>query len=95
MTGRVLSGFAIATLLGATGFVSPVAKLDAAPNQPSTRVETTDTRAMARDESGMVALQRHAQIDMILYTGDLGSSELASARVPLRAVALTVPAGTK
>jgi len=92
MTDRLFSGLAIATLLVVGGIVSSAAHLRAAPIQPVAPSTVQTPQPIVVDESGMVALQRHAQVNMILYRGTLSAGELASVRSPIDAVALTLPA---
>ena len=94
MTVRMLAGLAVALFVVVCGRVSTAAK-PAAQDQPSMPATAPETRALFVDASGMVALQRHAQVDMILYAATPPAPALASVRLPVNAVAVTLPAGTR
>jgi len=91
---RMLAGIAVALLVVVCGRVSTAAK-PADQNRPPMPAAAPETRALFVDASGMVALQRHAQIDMILDGRHTAAPALASVRLPLNAVAVTLPAGTR
>ena len=95
MTGHLVSGLIVATLIAVGAFGSTGADATAAQPPPHPVYAASDTRVMSADASGMVALQRHAQVDMLLYSGSFGGGELASARIRATPVALTLPAGTR
>ena len=94
MAVRMLAGLAVALLVVVCGRVSTAAK-PAAQDQPSMPPTAPETRALFLDASGMDALQRHARVDMILYRGHTPAPALASVRLPVNAVAVTLPAGTR
>ena len=93
MTVRMLAGLAVALLVVVCGRVSTAAK--PAQDQPRMPAAAPEMRALFLDESGMVALQRHAQVDMILYGRHTAAPALASVRLPVNAVGVTLPAGTR
>ena len=95
MARRVLAGLAVAAAISAGVFASTTANVTAAPDQPIRAGTVQDTRVMPPDESGMVALQEHARVNMLLYSGHLAGSDLASVRSTVNAVALTLPAGAR
>jgi hypothetical protein len=94
MIGRVVSGLTLATLL-AVGGIASTADVTAAPALPVAVFTPPDNRAMFVDASGMVALLRHAQVDMVLDGAHHAPPALASVRTRVDAVALTLPAGTR
>jgi len=93
MTHRILAGLAVATVVVVGGLVSTAAN-SASQVQASAPAAPPETRTMQADESGMVALQRHAQVDMLLYFGDL-SPNRAPVALPVNAVVLALPAAAK
>jgi hypothetical protein len=94
MTVRMLAGLAVALIVVVCGRVSTAAK-PAAQDQPPPTAVAPETRALFVDASGMVALQRHAHVDMILDGRHTAAPALASVRLPVNAVAVTLPAGTR
>ena len=95
MTKRLLSGLAIATLAVGGRLVSTAPTVTAAQDRPSRPVSAPDTRVLSQDASGMVALQRHAQVNMLLDGRRPDPPTFVSVRLPVDAVALTLPSAAK
>ena len=95
MTDRIFAALSVGTLGVAGGLVWAGVNVAAAQHHRSILAPALELRAIPRDDSGMVALQRHAQVDMLLYFGPNDGSNVASRSLPVDAVALTLPSVTR
>jgi hypothetical protein len=95
MTDRLYPALALGTLVVVGALASAAPGVSAASSQPVTTAAAPDTRVMSQDASGMVALQQHAHVNMLLDGGHPDRPSLASVRWPVDAVALTLPSGAK
>ena len=97
MRMRFLSGLAIGTVLVGCGLVlsaapaavsqDPAKSFPAAPAPSLARPTPLDSST----DRQMRSFRRHAQVNMILYTGSFGPGERAAAQDRLDAIALTLP----
>ena len=90
MTGRLFSALIIVAIVVVGALVGSATHLRA-QGLPLTPAAVSDAPRLVADESGMVALQRHAQVNMILYRSERSRADYASVRSTLDAVALTLP----
>ena len=101
MFTRLGSGFVLWTLIVGCGVMVTgtwvLASQDATPRTAAEASEAPSPLPPADPsvDRAMHAFERRARVDMILYTGRFGGTDLAATRRELEAIALTLKTGSK